>query len=351
MSALDVAAPVDATSRSISEFFGPRAADVDAGRAGVREGLAELGQRGLAEADIVRSVELVSSVARHDLATAFSAWAHRMVIDYVSLSPDASTARGHLGALASADTLGVTAMAAGTAHVLAGAPLPVSYRVDEDALILDGRIPWASNLIDPFLVVTAAVAADDPDRTIVIVIESGIPGLEPAPYPDLLALGATGSTTVKLDAVRVPRTAIVSEDLGDFVATVLARFLLLQGAFCSGIANRSLEEAAANLGPYGDAIRPELERVTAETAATDARSAGLAADSIAARPIPEHELLSLRLRWSELASEAIHLELAATGGRGYLSGSPTARRLREAAFLPIQAPTEVLLRWLLSRSA
>jgi alkylation response protein AidB-like acyl-CoA dehydrogenase len=351
MSVLEVVGPRVSSEVSIDEAFGSRAADVDAGRTTVREGIADLGRRGLPDADIARSVELVSAVAREDMATAFSAWAHRMTIDYVSQSPATSAARAYLPGLATAETLGATALAAGTAHVLAGVPLPLSYRADGNALVLDGRIAWASNLIEPFLVVSAVVAADDPTQTLVVAIPSDAPGLEATPYPDLLALGATGSTSLKLSGVRVPRDHVISDDVTQFVSGVLARFLLLQGAFCSGLANRSLEEAKANLGPMGDAIRPEIDAVAADVAAADAAAAAYAVDSIAGQEIARDELLRRRLRWSELATAAVRLELSVTGGRGYLSGSATARRLREVAFLPIQAPTEVLLRWLLSHSA
>jgi alkylation response protein AidB-like acyl-CoA dehydrogenase len=351
MSALEATSPAPVDVAALEAFFAARAGDVDAGRSTVRDGLAELGRQGLPDADIDRSVALVAAVARQDMATAFSAWAHRMTIDYVSQSVVTSAVRQHLPALASAETLGATALAAGTAHVLAGVPLPVRYREDGDDLVLEGRIPWASNLIAPFLVVTAAVHADNPDRAVVVAVLSGAAGLELAPSPDLLALGATGSTSVKLAGVRVPRNYLVSDDVTAFVSTVLARFLLLQGAFCSGLAHRSLEEAEANLGPMGEAIRPDLETVGADVAAADSAASALAADSIAGREIATEELLRTRLRWSQLATAAVHLELAATGGRGYLSGSATARRLREVAFVPIQAPTEVLLRWLLSHSA
>ena len=349
MCALDVAtrAPSGPVA-SLSEWFGPRAADVDAGRAGVRDGLAELGRRGLPGADIERSIELVREVAREDLSTAFSAWAHRMTIDY--LSHGGASTRALLPSLASAETLGATALAAGTAHVLADVPLPVTFRRDGGDVVLDGRIPWASNLLDPYVVVTAAADADDPGRAIVVAIPSDTPGLAPAPYPDLLALNATGSTTVKLSAVRLPHSLVVSTDLSGFVHEVLARFLLLQGAFCAGLARRSLAEARSALGPMGSAIEGELERAAADGAEAEDETARLARAEIAGRDIETDDLLALRLRWSELTGTAVHLELAATGGRGYLSTSATSRRLREAAFLPIQAPTEVLLRWLLKRS-
>lgn len=355
MCALDVSARAepDAPLRlaGISEFFDSRAAQVDAGQATVREGLAFLGQLGFAGADIVESIRLVSTVARSDMATAFSAWAHRMVIDYVSLSSTDSSARSHLTDLAVAHTLGATALAAGTAHVYAGAPLPVTFRIEGDEIILDGRIPWASNLIAPFLVVTAAANADDPSQTIVVAFTDATIGLEAAAFPELLALGATGSTTVKLSGARVPRSYLVADDVHTFVHSVVARFLLLQSAFCDGLARRSFEEATANLPAMGESLRPQLDVLAADLAHAEAETERLAEEARIGRASSRQELFAIRLRWSELAATAVHLELAAAGGRGYLSQSGTARRVREAAFLPVQAPTEVLLRWLLTRSA
>lgn len=334
---------------AIDPWFEERAAAVDAGEATVREGLAELGRRGLAEADLPTSIAIVRSVARSDMATAFSTWAHRMVIEYVSASGPASSAPAALPALATADTLGATALAAGSAHVLADVDLPIVYREEGDDLVLDGRIAWASNLIEPFLIVTAAAHAEDRSRTVVVAIDGASEGLWVAPHPQLLALQATGSSFVKLDGVRLSRSAIISEDLHAFARTVLPRFLLLQSAFCSGIAGRAIAEAESKAPPMGDAIADRIEATRTAIAEADAETDRLAPD--AGPGTDTRDVLELRLRWSELAAAAVHLELCATGGRGYLADSPTARRVREVAFLPVQAPTEVMLRWLLQRSA
>jgi alkylation response protein AidB-like acyl-CoA dehydrogenase len=66
---------------------------------------------------------------------------------------------------------------------------------------------------------------------------------------------------------------------------------------------------------------------------------------------PERELVRLRLDYARLATATIGLEAKVVGGRGYVTTSPTARRLREATFLPIQAPTEGQLWWELAHSA
>jgi alkylation response protein AidB-like acyl-CoA dehydrogenase len=353
VSALEVSAPPIADA-ALDEYFASRAADVDAARVDVRDGIRFLAGTGFTEADLQASIETVARVARYDLASAFSAWAHRMATWYVGLSPANSPLRGLLPKLRIADVIGATALATGTARYLSGAPLPITFREADGELALAGRIPWASNLLPPFVAVTAAAHADDDRRAIVIAITDRTPGVSVAPHPDLLALQATGSSTVALDGVRVPAGNVISEDLDEFVETVIAPFLLLQSAFCRGLAERALEEAGANLrGPIGDAFGADVDRL--ESAADDARTrlARLAADAAAGGrlPVPVRDLLQLRLDWAGIAGEAVRIEFATAGGRAFMRSNATARRLREAAFLPIQAPTEAQLRWTLSRSA
>jgi alkylation response protein AidB-like acyl-CoA dehydrogenase len=349
-------------SPEIVDFFEPRARDIDAAQADIREGIRFLADQGLGTAGILDSSALITTVARSDMASAFSAWAHRMVVLYLSLAPAGSPVRQLLPELQAGTTVGATAMAGGTARYLTDAPLPVTYVRRGDDLVLHGRIPWASNLLAPFVGVTAAVDQEDPDRAVVVAFTDRTPGVSIGPYPDLVALMATGSSTITLDGAIVPSAAVISDSLEPFVERILPPFLLLQSAFCRGLAVRSLDEAVGNLGTLAEVLRPDLVRRRAE-----AERAGDQLDRLARRvdrveasgrttgsdglAVPLRQLLRLRLRWAHLAAEAVRLELAAVGGRGYLRTGPTARRLREAAFLPIQAPTEVQLRWTLSRSA
>jgi len=354
MSALEAPAAERLSAELLDSFFGPRAADVDAARIDVREGIAYLGEGGFVEAGLERSIDVVSRIARSDLTSAFSAWAHRMASWYVGLAPDGAPLRELLPDLRSGRVLGATALASATAHYLSGASLPVTFREADGAIHLSGRVPWASNLLPPFVAVTAAADATDPRRAIVVAFTDATPGVTLAPYPDLLALQATGSTSILLDEAGVPAGYVVSRDLTAFTESVLGPFLLLQSAFCEGLAARALAEAATNLaGPTGPALRPNADTAAAalDDAARRLRELAPRADRPERLPVPVRDLLEIRLRLANLATDAVRLELASAGGRGYLRASPTARRLREAAFLPIQAPTEVQLRWTLSQSA
>ena len=62
------------------------------------------------------------------------------------------------------------------------------------------------------------------------------------------------------------------------------------------------------------------------------------------------ELVRVRLEAALLTGRATRLEQAIVGGRGYALASDTSRRAREAAFLPVQSPTETHLRHLLARA-
>src|SRR5690606_24299478 len=110
---------------------------------------------------------------------------------------------------------------------------------------------------------------------------------------------------------------------------------------------RALLQAQELMQGIRDVLAEELAALTARYNAAQARLRRSATDPCRA-DLSRRDLLEQRLEWSGIACGAVALEAKLAGGRGYMLGSDTARRLREAAFLPIQSPTEVQLRWLLS---
>ncbi|MEX0626086.1 MAG: acyl-CoA dehydrogenase family protein [Chloroflexota bacterium] len=353
MSVLETPMPA-AIGGELTAYFEGRAAEVDAGGAGVRHAIAFVARRGLLDgdrADLDATIGLIAAIAWSDLSSAFSLWCHRMAIAYLETLPPAAWLRREvLPRLLSGEVLGSTALAGATAHYLSRAPLSLTFERDGDEVVLNGRLPWASNLLPDFVSVTAAVDAHDEQQKLIVAFGSRTPGVEIDPYPPLLALQATGSSSLRFRDARIGAEWIVSDDLDGFVRHILPTFLLLQCAFCAGLARRGLDEAAEALGGQREVLRPALETLQSGLAAAEVQL-----HTYAGRPdgeaIPLRDLLALRLEWAGLAGEAVGLELKAAGGRGYLRSSGTARRLREAAFLPIQAPTEVQLRWALSRFA
>lgn len=66
--------------------------------------------------------------------------------------------------------------------------------------------------------------------------------------------------------------------------------------------------------------------------------------ALAGDPAGWHGPAAVRLGALHLVAEAVNLDGVLQGGAGFRADSPTSRRRREAAFLPVQALTEVQLR-------
>ena len=301
----------------------------------------------------------ITEMAKADMAEAFMEWAHVMTAHYLSLTDQEHPSEPVIAAQAALEQRtrrGSTAMAGAFKDVVGVAELPVTWCEVGDQIQLDGPIAWASNLWEDSVMVTAARHLLTGQR-IVVVIDVDHPGVSVSPITDLLALGETASGTLMLDQVLISRDRIVHSDLRDFARRVRTRFLALQTAFCLGLSEASLDacstgcsqgasEVTAIFGDQHATLRSRLDRLH------DERDAVIAA--ISDQPATATEItaaISLRLEAAVLARETTQLELCITGGRGYVASSPTARRLREAMFLPVQSPTEGQLRWELTRSA
>ena len=341
----------------LESFLAPRAVAVDANEATLRDGLAFLGELGLSDVGVYgrpesgalgRMCEVTAAVAHHDMSQAFSLWCHRMGVEYLEQARAESVRDELLPRVRSAEVIGSTSFAAAASNYLGGVPLPVQFRRDGDALIANGRIAWASNIEGPFVSVTAAVNEDDPDDRVVFAYSEATPGFRTSAYPDLLALQSTNSMSPYFEDACIDPQWVLSEDFPDFFERVFATFILIQCSFCWGISERALSETEPMLSGPRELLREDLNELLAryDSGIERLRRYARSADR---RELAVRDVLQLRLDWGRIAVDSVALELKAVGGRGYTRQSGTARRLREVAFLPVQSPTEVQLRWLLSR--
>lgn len=286
--------------------------------------------------DVTDAVALLSAVAAECMSTAFSLWAHRMVTEYVRASslPDRDELLGELvtgrlaGSIAMATALQESA-GLGTVPTVAETDGVGGYRVS-------GRIAWASNIAPGTLVILPARVGEG---RVLLAVRVGAEGFTTHPVEGLLALDATRSAMLVLDEVRVGADAVLATSL-QAAADQRATHYLLQTALCLGLARRALAEAAARLdGPNG-VLAGFQRRLESEYAQLSAQLSAAASDVTATDP---HSVTRLRFGAARLAHAAANQEASLTGGRGYLTASATNRRLREAAFLPVQSPSEVQL--------
>ncbi|MBH0118913.1 acyl-CoA dehydrogenase family protein [Rhodococcus sp. NPDC003382] len=334
--------------RAIAEFVRDRAAALDRGETDTRIDLARIGESGLLTGgldggELRDMVAVIEDVAAESLAVGFSLWAQRMALEYIDRAP--ATLRGKFrDDLGAGRRVGVTAMAAAMKHLAGLGDLTLAAERTDDGLVVSGPIHWASNVFDDALIVFPARTADG--SGVVAAVRADSPGIRIDPRPDLLALGATASTSLTFDRVHVPHDQIVTDELRSFCGAVRPTFLLLQTSFCVGISRTALDESCSRTTGLGALFVDEYHALRDRFDNLRDRLYEYAGAPASVAPA---DLLRLRLDGSFVAVEATRLESTLRGGAGYASASATNRRFREAAFLPIQSPSEGQLRWELSQ--
>lgn len=293
---------------------------------------------------------LIKSVAENCVSSAFVVWSHRMTSEYIDRWASAEVRERYLDQLLSGQRIGSTALATALADKSGKEVLPITFNETEEYFVIDGVIPWASNLYSDSLVVFAARHPETEQR-IILAAELSFEGVEVKPAGQLLGLNATASGTVRFNGLKLPKEYLLTRDIDLFLGQMRPRFLVLQTSFCLGIISASLAAIAGapSAAPFADEISGYQERyraLTAELASLNESLASYPAPGNGYAPLP---YLRLRLEAAELAQAVTRVELACIGGRGYYSASPTSRRIRESLFLSVQAPTEGSLRWEISQ--
>lgn len=293
--------------------------------------------------DISDAVEALAQVAGRSLAAGFVFWGHRTYIEYLLQSPNAALRDRHLKRLFDGSLAGATGLSNAMKFLAGLEELQITAASAADGFALDGKMPWVSNLQIGNYLVAAAVKGPDGTPFVASIAHNGA-GVERSPDLDLMAMRSTATAAIKLAGTPLPAGDVIAADAKGWLPAVRPAFLGLQCGMSIGVARSSLAEAAAALGSGRHVLQPEIEALaTRLEASTRALYDGLDEGVFRTRPA---DLFRIRIALCEAATEAVQLELQASGGKCYLvaPGEGFARRWREAAFLPIITPSIVQLK-------
>jgi alkylation response protein AidB-like acyl-CoA dehydrogenase len=327
-----------------------RAADLDGGRTDVRGDITAMGRAGLFDSafrddGLPTLIHVIDDISAHSLAVGFSAWAHAMTLHYLLQAP-ATLREKHVESLRIGTRIGVTALAAGLKHAAGLEDMPLIAHRSGNSVCLSGLIPWASNVFDDALVVLPARGSAG--ETYIAALDVGTAGVVINPAPTLMALGSTASTSLRLERVCISSGQIISTDLHAFLKRIRPILLLSQTAFCIGAGRAAIAGARNATGVLAAQFAAEVAALSEHIAALRDRLYAFAVQ-LSQRHIVD--LIRLRLDTTTAAVAATRLECTLSGGAGYATNFAANRRFREAAFLPIQSPSEGHLRWELQRYA
>jgi len=295
------------------------------------------------------AIDVAAALAEHSLSAAFVFWAQRAFMACLLASPNRDLVQKLMPDLLHGRLTGAPGLSNAMKFLggldrlrIAGAPM-------EGGVRLNGTVPWATNLRRQGFV--AAIAAGDAhgDNPAVYALPHDAPGVAREPDLDLLALRGTNTAALRLNDVALDASWQIHPQARIFLPAIRPAFVGLQCGLGLGLARAAVRAARAALDGRSSALSGEIDALDAGvTAYWQTLSAGLDDGSLRERP---RDLLALRLRMVELASDAIALELQALGGRALLrtENGGYARRAREAAFLAVVTPTVVQIKGDLAR--
>ena len=309
-------------------------------------GLTDLGAPGNADGRLADMCSVIAGLASECVSAAFTTWANRMAIEYLTTA-GTDYARSLLPGLRDGTTPGITGMAAAFRDLSGCGSIEVTATRKGDAWVLDGPIRWASNLYDDAVLVTAARTTTG-DR-IVVAVPLASAGITVGQPFSLLALNSTASSFLTLTDVRIEAHQVLSRDFDTYLRSFRPTFLVLQTAVCVGLARTCLTNARSALVGTNAVFAGEVDAVNGKLSLVDSTMMRIAHSVGGARQVGATEVLAMRLAAAEVATAAAALEVRTAGGKGYAGRSGASRRFREAAFIPVQSPSEAQLRWELSQ--
>lgn len=293
---------------------------------------------GGAGGELTDAVEAVAAVSEHSMAAGFVFWSQRTLIEYLLQSPNAVLRARLLPGLISGALAGATGLSNAMKFLSGLEELQVTARPEGRGFCLQGKLPWVTNLQHSNFHVAAAVSLPG-GQPFVAALPHDLPGLARSADLDLLGMRSSATAALALTDVPVGPEHVLHAQAAQWLPQVRPAFLGLQCGMSIGLARRALAEAGEQAGPARQVLREPLAELGRQLAAQErALREGLRNGAFHAQAAA---LFRIRIALAEIATEAVQLELQASGGRAYLTahGQGFARRWREAAFVPIITPS------------
>ncbi len=354
----------EAIRRVVADQLRPLTVKIDQDGFYPAEVLRELGAAGAFGQHLARrggpgnmagAIDAMSAVGEECLSTSFLMWCQNACAWYLEQTENEALRARLQDDVASAGQLGGTALSNPMKHFSGIEPLRLIGRRVSDGYIVDGQLPWVSNL-GPDHVFGAIFGTDKggQDQRVMALIDCAAPGVSLRQDAHFTALEGTRTFAVRFNEAFVPETHVLADPAEAMVGRIRAGFVLLQAGMGIGLVRacidmmRRADRTLAHVNRYLD-DRPD--DLTAELDAVEGTVRDLAATPTEQSADYMRRVLQARADISTLSLRAASSALLHAGARGYLTQSPAQRRLREAHFVAIVTPALKHLRKELDRMA
>ena len=289
------------------------------------------------------AIRVIEEASKECVSTGFLLWAEYALQWYVINSPNRALAAEMLPLMARGEVLGGTAQSNSMKSCAGIEDARLKARRVEGGYIINGVLPWVSN-IGPEHYFHMGASLPDTPGLVIGLMHGSTPGLTLTQNAHFIGMEGTNTFACQFREVflRDSRVVCHANEFDAFRERTKSAFILLQMGMglglidaCVAMMKRS-DRTHAHINRFldvqADALEAELE---AARAATYALAEKIELDGSAPHV---RETLALRLAGSELSLKAANAAMLHMGAKGYLSNNAAQRRLREAYFIAIVTP-------------
>jgi alkylation response protein AidB-like acyl-CoA dehydrogenase len=290
------------------------------------------------------AVQVIEAVSQTCLCTGFITWCHIACVWYAQNSDNAALQPHLLPQIATGEVLAGTGLSNPMKHFAAIEKIALVAERRAGGYVIDGLLPWVSNLGPGHYFAVVAKIADSDDYLMAIVSDR-LPGLTLKSTAHFIALEGSNTFSCQLRQTFVPDEWILAAPCADYIDRIKPGFVLAQVGMGLGLTQACVDSMKRSNQRYGhvngylddsvDRIEADLEQLRSQTYAL--------ADTLSARsPYREpgffRRVVQARADASELSLRAAQADMLHAGARSYLQGGAIERRLREAYFVAMVTP-------------
>ncbi|MDN5841939.1 MAG: acyl-CoA/acyl-ACP dehydrogenase [Alcaligenaceae bacterium] len=296
----------------------------------------EYGGLGLGLTD---QIDIIAQVAQTCGSSAFLAWCQSACAWYLLHAPNAAPRERYLRPIAQGQLLAGTGMSNAVKHLAGIERINLRGRhADEGGYVINGSLPWVSNIGPGHLVIVAASLQEG--GYLMFALPLNAEGVILHDCQEFSGMEGTGTLNIRLKNVRIPAEDVLAgpEQFEAYIQRIKPGFVLSQIGMGLGITQASLQtmrECNATHSLVNQYLDDQEPTLRAELDALDAATRDLAENEATA---PLLSVLRARARASELTLQATQSAALHAGAKGYLMRHPAQRRLREALFVAIVTP-------------
>ncbi len=288
------------------------------------------------------AVKAMSSVSEECMSTGFVVWCQDTCGWYLQNAANSMVQEQWIHTVASGKTLGGTGMS-NTMKAFAGIErLRLQGRRVESGYIVNGTLPWVSNLGQGHVFGTLFALEGVSHQSVMTLVDCDMPGFTLKQTAHFMALEGSGTYACIFDDVFIPDAMIIDENGTAFLHRCKAGIVLLQTGMGLGLIqscidiSRKTESLLGHVNRYlddrPDDLQNELNEINEAVMALAETPYEYAKEYFRA-------VLQVRLRVSEITLRSAQSAMLHSGAKGYLRTAPAQRKLREAYFVAMITPS------------